>query len=150
LGRERSFARGLHAGLKGDFLLSTHLLIPQVENSIRFILEQHGVVTSYLNAEGIQDEKDINALLYTPELQDILGEDMLFDLQCILVERVGSNMRNRMAHGLLPDLYFSVPQAQYVWWIVLKLCCIGWLSAVEQQKQAAAETDGSITRKSRN
>ena len=140
LGREAIFSRGLHAGFIGDFLVSVHLLIPQIENSIRHLLQQRGVITSYLNSEGIQDEKDINTLLYLPELKEILGEDMLFDLQCILVERVGSNMRNRMAHGLLDETGFSGAIAEYVWWIALKLCFIGWLSVIQQQKMPDEST----------
>ena len=31
----------------------------------------------------------------------LLGEDLVFDLQGLLVERFGVNLRNRMAHGLM-------------------------------------------------
>lgn len=40
--REGIYACGLYAGIKGDLLVSTHLLIPQIEHSIRYIL--HPVV----------------------------------------------------------------------------------------------------------
>ncbi|NES72888.1 MAG: DUF4209 domain-containing protein, partial [Okeania sp. SIO2D1] len=38
--RQCLFAKGLHAGLMGDFFISTHILIPQIENSIRHLLQE--------------------------------------------------------------------------------------------------------------
>ena len=34
--REYIFAKGLYAGFQNDFILSSHLLIPQIENSLKF------------------------------------------------------------------------------------------------------------------
>src|SRR5205085_4063897 len=45
-GREWIIARGLYAGLQGDFLTAVHFLIPQLEDSIRYILSRLGVITS--------------------------------------------------------------------------------------------------------
>lgn len=56
-GREEIYAQGLYHGLVGDFMLAIHLLIPQLENSIRWILVQAGEVSSGLDAEGVQDER---------------------------------------------------------------------------------------------
>lgn len=39
-GREYIYARGLQSGIKRDFLVAAHLLIPQLENSVRHILSQ--------------------------------------------------------------------------------------------------------------
>jgi len=84
-GRELIFAKGLHAGLIGEYLDAIHLLMPQFENSIRHILEQKGVTVSKLNDEGIQDEKNLNELLYCDEVEEIFGQDLAFDLKGLLV-----------------------------------------------------------------
>ena len=80
-GREKIYARGLLEGLKGDFLISTHLLIPQIEDSIRYLMEQRGYIASGLNDRGIQSEHNINYLIEKkkPELIEILGKDIFFD-----------------------------------------------------------------------
>ncbi len=123
-GRELIYARGLHAGITGDFLMATHLLIPQVDNSLRYILDQHGVRTSNLSADGIQEEFDLGTTLGLPELIPLLGEDLVFDLKGLLIERFGTNLRNSTAHGLLDhDAFYSV-QAIYFWWLALGLCCL--------------------------
>lgn len=121
-GREYLFASGLHAGLKGDFLISTHLLIPQLENTIRYVLQQYGLVTSGLSSTGIQDERPLTTTIFLPELEIILGKDIVFDLQGLLVERFGQNLRNRMAHGLMgTDMFYTVG-AVYLWWLTLRIC----------------------------
>ena len=125
-GREMLFARGLCAGLNGDMLVASHILIPQLENSVRYILEQQGHIVSGLDKDRIQDEYALNKILYTykVELQEILGSDLLFDLQGLLIERFGSNLRNLVAHGLLDGSAFTSRQMVYLWWLILRLCCL--------------------------
>ncbi|HBL11928.1 MAG TPA: DUF4209 domain-containing protein [Cyanobacteria bacterium UBA11162] len=137
-GREYLFAKGLYAGLTGDFFTSTHILIPQIENSIRYLLwEQQDVRTSGLDNNGIQDEHYLSTTLYSKEITSILDEDTLFDLKGLLVERSGSNLRNRMAHGLISDGEFMSPIMSYLWWLTLRLCCLpilSWQQKVEQSE----------------
>jgi Domain of unknown function (DUF4209) len=134
--REYLFAKGLYAGLTGDFFTSTHILIPQIENSVRYLLEQRGARTSGLD-QGIQNEHYLTSTLYPrnyPEITSIFDEDTLFDLQGLLVEHAGSNLRNCMAHGLINDSEFLNPNPlmSYLWWLTLRLCCLPIL--IHQQK----------------
>ncbi len=122
-GREQIFARGLHAGLAGDFLTAIHLLIPQFENSVRHLLKQQGLITSGLSSDGIQEEWDLNKTLYMPQTVNIFGEDLVFDLQGLLVNRYGANLRNKMAHGLMSHDDFYSSEVVYLWWLMLRLCC---------------------------
>jgi hypothetical protein len=122
--RAEIFAHGLHAGLNGDYLTATHLLIPQVENSIRNLLEQRGVTVSRIDDQGIQDERPLNDLIYLPEVDQLFGEDLAFDLRGLLVERYGANLRNRLAHGLIPFENFYSIEVPYFWWLTLRLCCV--------------------------
>jgi hypothetical protein len=124
VGREGLFLRGLHAGLHGDIVLALHLLLPQVENSIREILAMQGVITSKLESDATQDERDLGWVLTRPEMAKIFGESMAFDLRGLLVERFGLNLRNAIAHGLLAESQMITPGAIYAWWLVLRLCCI--------------------------
>jgi hypothetical protein len=64
-GREHIYARGFLAGFRGDFLTAAHLLVPQLENSIRHVLSQNGVVVSKLDGFGVQEEKDLGAAVRT-------------------------------------------------------------------------------------
>ncbi len=135
-GRELIFAQGFQKGFEGDFVVSTHLLILQIENSLRYVLNQNNVITSSLSSEGLQEDYDINQLLYMSELVDVFGEDILFDLKGLLIEAAGSNLRNRMAHGLVTRNEFFSAEAIYLWWLVLRLCCLPILSAMGETKSA--------------
>jgi Domain of unknown function (DUF4209) len=130
--REYLFAKGLYAGLTGDFFTSIHILIPQIENSIRYLLWERGIITSDLDNSGVQNEHNLNSILYYPEITSIFDENTLFDLKCLLVEHAGSNLRNRMAHGLINDREFMSPIMSYTWWITLRLCC---LPIIRHQRQ---------------
>jgi hypothetical protein len=121
-GREYFFARALHAGFVGDLLVASHLLIPQIEHSISNILEQNGVITSNLHDNGIQEERNINKLLYLPEIEKIFGINIAFHLRCLLIERFGLNFRNTVAHGLSEIYEVESYTALYLWWFVLRLC----------------------------
>lgn len=122
-GHEGIYLRGLQAGFFGDWLTAMHLLIPQIEASLRYVLQQNGIVTSTLEADGTQKERDLNQLLWMPDIDRIFGKDIAFDLRGILIERFGFNMRNESAHGLMPEGAFYSFAPSYLWWLVLRL---GW------------------------
>ena len=126
-GREKLFIKGLYAGLIGDFITSTHILIPQIENSVRYLLSNRGAITSGIDNKnnGIQKEDNLNTTLFPskyPQITSIFDEDTLFDLQGLLIEKSGSNLRNDMAHGLINDNDFFSPIFSYLWWVALRLC----------------------------
>ncbi len=129
-GRETLLARGLYAGLTGDFLQAAHILVPQVEHMVRFLLGRRGVITTSLDSDGVQEENSFNTLLEKPELTDVLGADLVFDMKSLLVDKRGANLRNLVAHGLMShDEFFTAPVA-YVWWLALKLCFLPVLQEV--------------------
>jgi hypothetical protein len=144
-GREILYARGLKAGMDGDFVVTAHLLIPQIEHTMRYILAQKGVITSGIDSDGVQNEYDLNKTLYNPEIKKCFGEDVSFDLKGLLVESAGANLRNRMAHGLMSHDSFYSMCVPYLWHLVLKLCCIPLidLEEYEKEKQEPHENGGT-------
>jgi hypothetical protein len=135
VGRESIFARGLYAGLTGDFLVASHLLIPQLEHAVRVLLESRGVIVSGIEDDGSQPERGLNTTLIRPEALDFFGEDLAFDLRGLLVEKSGSNLRHTIAHGLLDGGAFQTTEAIYVWWITLRICVLA-ASAIATQVAA--------------
>ena len=134
-GREILYARGLKAGMDGDFVVAAHLLIPQIEHTMRYILAQKDVITSGIDSEGVQNEYDLNKTLYNPEIKKCFREDIFFDLQGLLVESAGANLRNRMAHGLMPHDSFYSMRVTFLWYLVLQLCCLPLIDWEEYEKE---------------
>lgn len=130
-GREVLFARALSAGLQGDFVTFLSIATSQVENSIRHLLFLNGIPTSKIDQDGIQKEIDLNELLFMKEVIKILGEDLAFDLQGLLILPTGSNLRNRVAHGLLDVEEFNTIHVLYFWWLILHMIV---LCGIQSQK----------------
>lgn len=139
-GHEYLYSKGLFAGLNGDFATAAHLLIPQIESSLRYVLEQHGVETTILK-EGVQEYWTLGKILSHEIIIEVLGEDIVYELQSLLIEKLYSNLRNEMAHGLVHAGHFFQPAVQYLWWLTLRLCLTpfyaGW--NMQSEKQLAEE-----------
>lgn len=131
VGREEIFARGMDAGMNGDFLVAVSLLTPQVENAVRIVLKKAGVVTSKIDMRNIEQERVLGALLDMDEAERVFGRDLMFDFRGLLVEKFGSNMRNELAHGLLDLDDFKGPDAEYLWWCALRLMFLPSLQGVK-------------------
>ena len=129
-GRELLYARGLIAGFKKDFVSSSLYLVPQIENSIRNILEDNGcVITSKISSSGVQKEKDLNELLIDDNVIKIFGEDVIFVLRAVMTEGYGGNIRNLLAHGLLNFEQLQSSQSVFCWCLVLRLVMTPFLNS---------------------
>lgn len=141
-GRERSFARGLAAGLRGDYELATPILVPQFEHAVRELFFARGIVTSTLPSTGAQNEYNLNQLLEHPRAVEVFGERMVFDLRVLLTEKAGSNLRNDIAHGLIDD-GDKIGAKIYFWWICLRFVLLPIVAARPQKESPDAAGDGS-------
>lgn len=120
-GQEALYARGLYAGLTGDFASAMALLVPLLENSLRHILKQQGVETTSLNAYGVQEEMHLGSILDHERCTETFGANQIKDLRGLLIERTYGNLRNRVAHGLMSTGEFFQPAPIYLWWLCLRL-----------------------------
>jgi hypothetical protein len=125
-GHEGIYLRGLQAGFHGDWLMAMHLLVPQIENSIRHILKVNGNITTSLR-NGIQAEQSIIQLLERQDVIECFGEDLVFNLRGMLIEDFGHNIRNDLAHGLVPEGAFYNASSVYLWWLILHICWQGFV-----------------------
>jgi hypothetical protein len=122
--RQGIYSRGLLAALQGDLVIAAHLLIPQLENSLRHILKRQGFISSHLTSDSIQDEYTLNKVLELSELGQLLHQDVIFTLRSLLCERKGANIRNELCHGLLNHDQLCTGQIRYLSWLTLHLCFI--------------------------
>jgi hypothetical protein len=121
-GHEGVFLRGVHAGFHGDFLVAAHLLIPQIENSIRHILTGNEVDVSNLMSDGTQPVKILGPLFDLEETKAIFGDSLCFELRGLLIQKTGYDFRNRIAHGFVSEGECYGPAAVTLWWLALRLC----------------------------
>lgn len=93
-------AVGIERYFAGDYVSALHVLVPQLEDTLRDILARLGISRISVQ-EGITLEKRLDVVLTTAELRQVLGEDLATYLERFLVRRESDNLRNRTAHGLL-------------------------------------------------
>lgn len=120
--RSKLFETGINAGFQNDLFTAINILIPQVENSVRCLLQDSGAIIYNLKDDGTEEVKTLHALLDLPEAADIFEADLLFTLKAVFCSKFGLNLRNDNAHGLLSDGFFFSRRAYYGWWLVFRLC----------------------------
>ena len=64
-----------------------------------------------------------------PEVTQIFGEDLSFELKALYCDVFGPNLRNELAHGLLDYEACHSTYAIYAWWLGLKLVFIPFWNA---------------------
>lgn len=122
--RKALFLRGLIAGFRWDFVTALHLLIPQVEQGLRTMLNDQGVVARNMSADGIEEVWSYERILSHSISATTLGASLIYELQSLLVARLGANFRNLVAHGLLSADAFESETALYLWWLLLRLIAL--------------------------
>jgi hypothetical protein len=114
---------GLSAYLSKDHLKGVHVLVPQLEEMLRTLLVLMGIPPqkSVPRHPGITDVKNMNDALGDLRVREVLTEDVWMYLTVIYIDRRGMNLRNDLAHGLVPVEGFNQPIADRVFHSLLVL-----------------------------
>jgi hypothetical protein len=115
------FVRAIFEGFRWDFSTSLHIFVPQVENALRYLLEQNGVVPRNFDNDGIEDVWYLDRILNHQMTKSVLGDPHVYELQSLLTGRIGPNIRNSLAHGLLHPGALNGDSAFYLWWLLFRL-----------------------------
>jgi hypothetical protein len=122
--RKALFIQGVIAGFRWDFVTALHLLIPQVEQGLRKMLNDQGVIPRNMSADGVEEVWSYERILSHEVTATTLGPSLVYELQSLLVARLGANLRNLVAHGLLSSDAFRSQTALYLWWLLLRLIAL--------------------------
>ena len=122
---ELIFAKGAYRFLAGDDIEAAHLMLPQLENSLRHVLALNGIESNRINPDGTQEEAMLSRLLddYRDPLQNIIPAAILLEVDMLFNFRGGSSVRNELAHGKMGHGAFWNPDVIYATWLVLRLAC---------------------------
>lgn len=115
--RKILFAEGIYAGFADDFILASHLLMPQIENSLKFFAENCGIVTAKIYDE-IQHDNMLGGIL--DKIIDKYQYELFIELKDFLIENNSVNFRNELSHGLLYPSQIE-HYGVYLWWLCLKM-----------------------------
>lgn len=106
-GRRDVLERGVERYLAGDYMSSIHVLVPELEHALRSILPRLGRADTVADqATGVMKVKLLDTVLRELK-KDVLGDDLYGYFYTMLVDQDGANIRNDVAHGLMPPSRFD-------------------------------------------
>lgn len=142
-GHHESVARAIVAGFHGDMLLVGHLVPIQFEAVVRQAVEAGGAPDPMLKPDGTQEERPLSALLESAEAKHAFGEAGVLELQDLLIDPLGSNLRNEVAHGLKSDGDFFSGEFIYAWWLLLRYVALSAHLVRAKKEQSAMPGDST-------
>jgi len=121
--RRELLQEGLIAYQQGDYVKAIHVLVPQVEQTLRNLLALLRIPTekTVKRHPGIMDVKNMNDVLGDERAKQSLTENLWRYLAVVYVDRRGLNLRNNLAHGLVGPRTFCGPTADLVFHSLLAL-----------------------------
>lgn len=128
--RQSLFVAGLLHFFHGDMIEALHILLPQLENSLRHVLRLHGHDVIKFNEDMTQESLGLTQMLarLRPEFEAIFGDAVVAELDSLLIYRGGPQLRDRTSHGLLHQWEPFGHDSVYACWLVYRLVCIPLLS----------------------
>lgn len=124
IGHHEILAKGLHQGLNAEWLNSTHILPPQFEASMKYMLESNSKVAQKVTSTLKQKDFLLKELINHSTIKNFIHANFCFELTQLLTED-GLNLRNDGLHGKMNFLDFYSTKSVYLWYLSLKFFCFG-------------------------
>jgi hypothetical protein len=120
------YALGFARFFQGDFASAAHLLIPQLEPSLRHILKASGADPTKRRDDATEEDKSLVAIItsHRAELVAILGAPLLEELDRVFNIKPGPALRHDVAHGQLSAGACYSADVIYACWLLYRVCCL--------------------------
>lgn len=124
-GHEAVFALGFARLIQGDMISAAHLLIPQLENSLRYVLNNRGSSTAKMNVDLTQEDQSLSQMYSNrkEELERAFGVDITYAFHLLFNLKGGPMLRHEMAHGKFTAGQPYQSASIYACWLMYHLAC---------------------------
>lgn len=125
-GYEHIFALGFARFFGGDYISALHILVPQLENSLRYVLKQAAIDTSSMQSDMTQKNRTLSVILGKDRtaLEKIFGPAITLEIENLFDFEGGPSLRHQLAHGLLSAGECHSYDSIYACWFIFRLCCL--------------------------
>lgn len=122
-GYHHTFALGFSRMFQGDFISAAHILIPQLENAIRYILKNASAHSAKMMSDLTQDDRSMSSLLdhMREKMEEVFGVDLVHEIDMLFNYRPGPALRHEAAHGKLTDGLCYSADAIYGCWLIYQM-----------------------------
>ena len=122
--RKEFLIEGIEAYLKGNYVVSLHILIPQIEAIIRNLSEKVGIPILKPSRTGGFFYRTLDELLREKGIIKVLSEDMCLYFRVLLTDPRGWNLRNEVCHGISGPERFNQISADRIFHALLCLALV--------------------------
>lgn len=131
LNKVNLFSKAIFMCYEDDYVSGLSILIPQIEDWIRYILNLGGINTRNRDRKNNFDQElSLDQLLSNKkeDLIKIFGEELYFEINTLFSnEDLCFNLRNRLSHGLINyETFYSYPYI-YSWLLIFNIIFINFL-----------------------
>ena len=126
--------KGLSRFFSGDFFSALHILVPQLEHTLRHILKHAGADPSAIKNDMTEEDRSLSVMLSNDRelLERILGSAIVFEVENLFHFRGGPALRHRVAHGLVSADECYDTASIYGCWLIFSLFCLPLFSRWEE------------------
>ena len=118
------FKDGFKHGLHLEWNASIRILVLELENSIRYILERKKNYSSSqsfnVNGHCVNEDESLSFLLNLQQSKELFGEDYIYHMKFLFSERGGYNFKNKISHGHIGDINKD-SISPFIWAFILNL-----------------------------
>jgi Domain of unknown function (DUF4209) len=139
------YREGLLAFENEDYVKCIHVLVFQVENSLRELLKMLGLPVSKSTEDGYE-LKNMNDVLHDSTVRETLEPKLWSFLKLLYIDKRGMNLRNIVAHGLETGETFNYVNAALVIQSVIFLSVIRDTSIFLINPEISPEQESSSER----
>jgi hypothetical protein len=111
---------GIGRLLAEDYISALHILVPQFEGAFRRFFEHYGFPTTSVASDGTQKEQTFTEFIKN-DFVKIMPEDFIYMINYTMVNQLGLNLRNEVAHGLIELRSINQKIAHIVLYLLLFL-----------------------------
>lgn len=121
-----TYALGFARFLQGDFVSAGHLLVPQLEHSLRYVLRSAGQDASKFVRDTLQEDRTLSTILEVmkPQLDDIFTPDIINEIDLLFNYKPGPALRHAFAHGKVAAGACFGADVIYACWFIYRLTCL--------------------------
>ena len=132
------FAHGLFLCYKDDYVAGLSILVPQIEDWIRYSLNVCGVNTRNKDRyDKFEKELSLDEMLKEKkdDIISIFGESLYFELNTLLSnEDYCLNLRNNLCHGLTNINDFYSQNYVYLWALIFRFILLSYIQNKQDNK----------------
>lgn len=108
---------------QGDFMSATHLLLPQLEPCLRYVLKQAGHDPAKRRDDATEEDLALSKMFerMRPQLDQALGVELADEVDRLFNVRPGPALRHEIAHGQLSGGACFSEDVYYANWLLYRI-----------------------------